>query len=60
MDKKKLKKIQKLIDRIDAIQIEMTVALTKKKSDQKEINLSAKQDEIQRLRKELTDLQVSK
>jgi hypothetical protein len=56
MDKKKQKKIQYLVERIGAIETEITLALTKKSHTSAEINVPAKRTEIQKLKTELATL----
>lgn len=50
------KKRKKLQERIDFLQEEMRVSLTKKTSSTKEINVPSQTRKIQELRKELSNL----
>ena len=56
MDKKKEKKITNLVNRIDAIDLEIRLALSKKSHSSAEINLAAKQAEKAKLTTELRAL----
>lgn len=56
MDKKTLKKKERLENRIEELETNLRIALQKKSSSQNEIDLPGTQREIQRLRTELNNL----
>jgi len=61
MNKKKLeKKRQRLLERIDEMELEMQNALTKKTSDVKEINVPELTTKLAAMRKELSELKIGK